>query len=101
MASVGDAAAVLDDAMAMCVCKGAMSDNEFRQMLPVLTVKQQAATYTNGLYVFSTKCSGKVLSDGVCDRTTVVIDYLLGLRPPAVALMTRTTGCIKDDPGAR
>ncbi|KAL3209457.1 hypothetical protein MRX96_009192 [Rhipicephalus microplus] len=32
-------------------------------MLPVLTVKQQAATYTNGLYVFSAKCSGKVLSD--------------------------------------
>ncbi|KAH6922356.1 hypothetical protein HPB50_013396 [Hyalomma asiaticum] len=52
---------VLDDAMAMCVCKGAMSDNEFRKMLPVLTVKQQAATYTNGLYVFSSKCSGKDL----------------------------------------
>ncbi|KAH7964988.1 hypothetical protein HPB49_002733 [Dermacentor silvarum] len=42
-----------------------MSDNEFRQMLPVLTVKQQAATYTNGLYVFSAKCSRKVLSDGL------------------------------------
>ncbi|KAL3218611.1 hypothetical protein MRX96_050656 [Rhipicephalus microplus] len=61
IASVGDTAAVLDDAMAMCACKGAMSDNEFRQMLPVLTVKQQAATYTNGLYVFSAKCSGKGL----------------------------------------
>ncbi|KAH8029041.1 hypothetical protein HPB51_022161 [Rhipicephalus microplus] len=34
-------------------------------MLPVLTVKQQAATYTNGLYVFSAKCSGKVLSNGL------------------------------------
>lgn len=32
IASAGNAAAVLDDAMAMCVCKGAMSDNEFRQM---------------------------------------------------------------------
>ncbi|KAH6921357.1 hypothetical protein HPB50_027655 [Hyalomma asiaticum] len=48
-----------------------MSDNEFRQMLPVLTVKQQAATYTNGLYVFSAKCSGKVLSDGlICPECT-------------------------------
>ncbi|KAH7934837.1 hypothetical protein HPB52_001021 [Rhipicephalus sanguineus] len=41
-----------------------MSDNEFRQMLLVSMVKQQAATYTNGLYVFSAMCSGKVLSDG-------------------------------------
>ncbi|KAH6929146.1 hypothetical protein HPB50_023945 [Hyalomma asiaticum] len=47
-----------------------MSDNEFRQMLPVLMVKQQAATYTNGLYVFSAKCSGKVLSDDAGDQNT-------------------------------
>lgn len=64
VASVGDAAAVLQDAEATCVCKGAMTDDEYRQVLPNLTVKLQAATCSNGLCVFSIKCSGNVPSVG-------------------------------------